>query len=180
MKSQFETRLQRLEEKAKRQSATRVSEEFDALCRCLGLWEIKRLGVALKAPRGDAWPPEALKILELARTRMLGGWTNADKAELDKQDREKRWALSRLRLGPPSSGSYLDTGRLDAHDVPEAEIKQLVEVAANATCASHLEPVAQIVTRLRLDGHVMEMAEFEALVLRGEIAPPPPREMFGY
>ncbi len=76
-----------------------------------------------------------------------------------------------------SDGSYLNTDRLDANDVSEAEIKQLVEVAAKATCASDLEPVALIVGRLRLDGHVMDMAEFEALVLRRE---PLPREMPGY
>jgi hypothetical protein len=58
--------------------------------------------------------------------------------------------------------------------VTEVELKQLVEVAEKATCASDLEPVVEIVRRLRLDGRVMDMATFEALVLRREIAPPPP------
>ena len=43
-------------------------------------------------------------------------------------------------------------------------------MADNATCANDLEDVADIVGRLRLDGRVIDMATFEALVLRGEIA----------
>jgi hypothetical protein len=42
------------------------------------------------------------------------------------------------------------------------------------TCPSDLEPVVKLVCRLRLDGHVVDMAEFEAMVLHGELAPPPP------
>lgn len=114
--------------------------------------------------------------MKLAEKRLLGGWTYADRLALDKQDRDKRqilWDLMR-ELGPRFNGSYLDTYRLDAYDVTEAELKQLVEVAAKATTASDLEPIAAVVRRLRLDGHIMEIAEFEALILRGEIAPPPP------
>jgi len=55
------------------------------------------------------------------------------------------------------------------------EIKQLAEATEKATCASDLDAVANIIGRLRLDGHVMDMATFEELVLRGEIAPPPDR-----
>ena len=39
-----------------------------------------------------------------------------------------------------------------------------------APCASDLDVVADVVGRLRLDGRVMDMATFEALVLRGVIA----------
>ena len=42
-----------------------------------------------------------------------------------------------------------------------------------ASCASDLNAVVDVVGRLRLDGRVMSKAEFEALVLHGEIAPPP-------
>jgi hypothetical protein len=36
-----------------------------------------------------------------------------------------------------------------------------------------LEAVAEVVSRLRLDGHVMDMATFEALMLRGQSTAPP-------
>ena len=63
--------------------------------------------------------------------------------------------------------------RFDVLDLTEPEIKLLAEMAEKATCASDLDPIADIVGRLRLDGKVMDMATFEALVLRGEIAAPP-------
>jgi hypothetical protein len=68
---------------------------------------------------------------------------------------------------------YPSVYRFDVLDVTETEVKQLTEAATRATCASDLESVAEVVGRLRLDGNVMDMAVFEALVLRGEIAEPP-------
>jgi hypothetical protein len=56
---------------------------------------------------------------------------------------------------------------------PDLAIKRLADVTENATCASDLEAVSEIVGRLRLDGRVMDIANFEALVLRGHIAAPP-------
>lgn len=64
--------------------------------------------------------------------------------------------------------------RFDVVDLNEGEVRLLAETAEEAKCASDLEVLAEIVGRLRLDGRVMDMAEFEALVLRGEMAPPPP------
>lgn len=164
MRRTFVTRLERLEGKAKHQSKTRNEEKWSALFGCLGWWELKRLEFALKASRDDAWHPEAVRILEQAQTRLLGGWTHADKVALDQQDRDKGQVLWDLmkRLGPRFNGCYLDTNRLDAHDVTEAELQQLVEVAAMATRASDLEQLAEIVERLRMDGHVMDIVEFEA------------------
>jgi hypothetical protein len=46
----------------------------------------------------------------------------------------------------------------------------LAGVTKNATSDSDLDAVAEVVGRLRLDGRVMDMATFAALVLRGEIA----------
>lgn len=60
-------------------------------------------------------------------------------------------------------------------DVTAAEIKQLAETAEKATCTSDLEAVADVVRRLRVDGRVMDMASFEALVLRGKLATAPPQ-----
>ena len=48
--------------------------------------------------------------------------------------------------------------------------EQATEVAGHATCVNDLSYVAEIVGRLRLDGRVIDMATFEALALRGEIA----------
>ena len=50
---------------------------------------------------------------------------------------------------------------------------QLAEVTENATCAGDLDAIAEVVSRLRLDGRVMNMAALAALVLRGQIAPTP-------
>ena len=77
-------------------------------------------------------------------------------------------------LGPLSNGCYLDTGRFDVLDVTETEIKLLAEMAEKATSASDLPCVVDVMGRLRLDGRVMDLEEFEALVLRGEIAAAPP------
>jgi hypothetical protein len=120
--------------------------------------------------------------MELAWTRRECGWTYANSLALEKQDGDKRrvlWDLMR-RLGPRFNGSYLDTNRLDALDVSEVELKQLVEVASKATCASDFDPITEVVRRLRSDGHVMGMAEFEVMVLRGEIAPPPPLDWLDF
>jgi hypothetical protein len=43
-----------------------------------------------------------------------------------------------------------------------------------APCASDFDAVAEVVGRLRLDGRVMDMATFAALVHRGQIAAQPP------
>jgi hypothetical protein len=43
-----------------------------------------------------AWDPEALSLLERAGTRLLGGWTQADRDALAKQDRDKEHAVWRL------------------------------------------------------------------------------------
>ena len=76
-------------------------------------------------------------------------------------------------LGRRHERFYPDSGRFDVLDLTEAEIKQLAEVAEKVTCADDLDAVANVVGRLRLDGKVIDMATFEALVLHGEIAPPP-------
>ena len=82
------------------------------------------------------------------------------------------WRLIRPSVGV--TRLYPSVYRFDVLDLTEPEIKQLAEVAETATCASDLDAVADVVGRLRLDGRVMDMATFEALVLRGEIAAPPP------
>jgi hypothetical protein len=69
---------------------------------------------------------------------------------------------------------YPSVYRFDVLDLTEPEIKQLAEAAEKATCASDLDAVADVVGRLRLDGRIMDMGTFDALVLRGEIAAPPP------
>jgi hypothetical protein len=63
----------------------------------------------------------------------------------------------------------------DVLDLTEPEIKLLAEMAKKVTCADDLDAVADVISRLRLDGNVMDMSTFEALVLRGEIAAPPTR-----
>ena len=112
----------------------------------------------------------------LAHARRLEGWTQADTVALRKREWDKTRAVWRFTgaLGRRHERFYPDSGRFDVLDLDESEIKQLAEVTEKAICASDLEPVVEIVERLRLDGHVMDMATFEALVLRGEIAPPPP------
>ena len=65
---------------------------------------------------------------------------------------------------------YFDPNRFDVLDLSEGEIKVLTEVAEKATVAGDLQPVADLVGRLRLNGRVIGMAAFEALVLRGEAA----------
>ena len=115
--------------------------------------------------------------MERAQARQALGWTEVDGHALDKQDRGKwraRWEFMKA-LGPLNDGSYLDTDRLDVVDLTEAAIMQLVDVARNATCADDLMAIAEIVGRLRLDGFVPDMEVFEALVLRRQLAPPPPQ-----
>lgn len=174
MRSRFEARLQRLEQEAKCRYPFREDPEFDSDLCCLGSFEMRRACDALRAQiDGDeARAAEATSLLALAHTRRLEGRTQADSDALKKQDREKKQALWEFMktLGPLSNGCYLDIGRFDVLDVTETEIKQLTEAAQKATCASALDAVAEIVGRLRLDGKVMEMAAFEALVLRREIA----------
>jgi hypothetical protein len=67
-------------------------------------------------------------------------------------------------------GCCFDPNRFDALDLSEVEIKALTEVAEKATCVGDLQPVVELVGRLRLNARVVGMAAFEALVLRGEIA----------
>ena len=71
-------------------------------------------------------------------------------------------------------GFYPDSGRFDVLDLSQAEIAQLAEVTERATCPRDLDVVAEVIGRLRLDGRIMDMATFEALVLRGQIAAQPP------
>ena len=173
----LEARLVRLEQDAKRQPF-REDPELNAVLACLGSFELKRGSDALRAGmNGDeARAAEARSLLERAHARRMGGWTQADRDALEKQDREKEQALWYLMktLGLLSNGCYLDIGRFDVLDVTAVEIKQLTEAPQRATCPSDLEVVANIVGRLRLDGNVMDMATFATLVLRGEIAAPPP------
>ena len=167
----LEARLQRLEQATKRRRF-RENPEFNADLACLGSFELKRGCDALTAGmNGDeARAAEARSLLALAHTRRLEGWTQADTDALKKQDRDKKQALWEFMktLGPLSNGCYLDIGRFDVLDVTETEIKQLTEAAQRATCASDLDAVADVVGRLRLDGNVMDMATFAALVLRRE------------
>ena len=64
-------------------------------------------------------------------------------------------------------GRYFDPNRCDVLDLGEAEIKVLTEVAERATCAGDFQPVAELASRLRLDGRVIGCSAFEVLVLRG-------------
>jgi hypothetical protein len=127
----------------------------------------------------DARIKEGWSLLERGRARLEQGFTQADKDALNRQERAKRKAVWEFMkaLEPLKDGYYLDTERLDVVDVTEPEIMQLVN-ATQATCADDLKAVANVVSRLRLDGFVPDMATFEALVLRREIAPPPPKVDF--
>lgn len=172
----IEARLQRLEQAAKRRyPAANRHNSFKAILDCLSVMEVRRMHDALMA--GDARLPDFKSMVERARARQAQGWTKADRDALNMHDRAKWWPLWEFMkaLGPLIDGSYLDTSRLDVVDLTEAEIKQLVEATQNATCANDLVAVADVIGRLRLDGKVMDMATFELLVLRREIAPPPPQ-----
>jgi hypothetical protein len=167
----LDARLQRLERN--HQSRSREDPEFNADLACLGRLELRRGYDALMAGiDGDAArAKEAMSLLTLAHARRLEGWTQADRDALKKQDDEKQDAAWRLThtLGERHK-AYPDVHRFDVLDLTEAEIKQLAEATETATCASDLDAVAEVVRRLRLDGKVMDMVTFEALVLRGEIA----------
>ena len=76
-------------------------------------------------------------------------------------------------LGRRHGTYYCLDYRIDVLDLTEAEIKLLAELTETATMYRDLHAVAELVRRLRLDGRVMDMATFEALVLRGEIAGTP-------
>ena len=108
-----------------------------------------------------------------AHVRRLEGWTQADNDALARQDNNKNDAVWRFRgvLGRRHK-LYPSVYRFDVLDLTAAEIMRLVEVTEKAMCARDLDAVADIVVRLRLDGRVMSKSEFEAVVLRGEIAPP--------
>jgi hypothetical protein len=172
----LEARLQRLEQATNHQSRSREDPELNADFACLGSLELRRGCDALKAgiDGDEARAAEARNLLILAHARRLEGWTQADRDALKKQDDEKQDAVWRLThtLGERHK-AYPDVRRFDVLDVTEPEIRQLVEVAETATCAGDLDAVAGIVGRLRLDGKVMDMATFEGLVLRGELAPAP-------
>jgi hypothetical protein len=169
----LEGRLQRLEQ-AERQYPTQVKSELAAVLRCMGHFERMRTIDALMS-RDGARIMEGCSLLARGRTRQSQGWTQTDKAALAKQDKDKKDALWRLThaLGERHK-LYPSVYRFDVLDLTEPEIKQLAAVAENATCASDLESVAEVVGRLRLDGRIMHMATFEALVLRGQIAAQPP------
>jgi hypothetical protein len=177
MRSRLEARIQRLEQATNHRTRFREDPEFEADLACLGSLELKRGCDALRAEiDGDeAGAAEARSLLARAHARRLAGWTQADSDALEKQDGEMKQALWEFMkmLGPLCNGCYLDTGRFDVLDVTETEIKQLAEMAEKATCSDDLQIVADVVGRLRLDGAVMDVATFEALVLRGQIAAPP-------
>jgi hypothetical protein len=170
----LEARLQRLEQAAARfYPAADRRDSFSAGLDCLGPLEVRRLYEAIKA--GDARLSDFESLVQRARARQSQGWTQAHRDALYEQDRDKGRALWEFMktLGSLSNGCYLDTDRFDVLDVTGAEIMQLAEAAQTATRASDLEVVANIVGRLRLDGKVMDMATFEALVLRREITAAP-------
>ena len=164
--------LQRLERTAKRRYPTRESPELEADMRCLGFLELRRgTDVFAAWNKGDeASAAEGVSLLKLARARRLGGWKPTDKDALDKQDRAKLDAVWRLRdaLGRRHK-LYPSVYRFDVLDLTEAEITRLADVTEKATGASDLVSVADVVGRLRLDGRVMDITAFVALVLHGEI-----------
>ena len=172
MRSRLEARIQRLEQEVRRRPC-REHPELDADLRCLGSLELQRGCDSLKAGMtGDeAGVAEARSLLMQAHARRLAGWTEADRDALEKQDREKQDAVGRLSgaLGQRHK-LYPGVYRFDVLDLTESEIKLLAEMAEKATCASDLDAVADVVGRLRLDGKVMDMAAFEMLVVRGQIA----------
>jgi hypothetical protein len=175
----LEARLQRLERTAQRRHPFREDHELNADLRCLGSFEMKRACDALRAGiDGDAArAEEATSLQMLGHTRRLRGWTQADTAALRKQEWEKTRAVWAFKgaLGRRHERFYPDSGRFDVLDLSESEIRQLAEITDNATCASDMDAVADVVGRLRLDGKSMDMASFAARVLRGEIATPPPQ-----
>jgi hypothetical protein len=175
MRRRLEARLQRHEVEAEHRSSTTRDEALDAICRCMTLSELRRASDAHMSG-DDARIKEVWSLLERGCTRLARGWTQADRDALAKQDQDKDAAVWRLHhaLGDRHK-LYPDIRRFDVLDVTEVEIKQLVEAAQNATCSNDLVVVADVVGRLRLDGRTMTVAEFEALVFRGEIAAPPPQ-----
>jgi hypothetical protein len=144
----------------------------------LGLFELHRLIAANNAGMqgDDVRAHEADQLSELAHTRRMN-WTDAERDAWRGRDgkiKDALWEFMKA-VGPiDARGCYMDTDRLDVVDLTPDEIVRLVELAKSATCAADLADVADVVARVRLDGHVMNTAEFEALVLRGEIAAPPP------
>ena len=58
-------------------------------------------------------------------------------------------------------GRCFDANRFDVLDLNDLEIRALTEVAEKAECAGDLQPVAELVGRLRLNGRVIGMAAFE-------------------
>ena len=100
----------------------------------------------------------------------LGRQRRVKKQGKDKKDAVKGFSAA---LGRRHGACYCLDYRIDVLDLTEAEIKLLAELTETATCACDLHAVAELVRRLRLDGRVMDMATFEALVLRGEIAGTP-------
>ena len=164
-------RLRCLEEEVERRYSAR--ETLPPYVDHLGFWELIRLRDALiaKVMEGDNTRElEINRFLTLAEERFEQGW--ADKDALEKQDKDKKVAVKGFSsaLGRRHGGYYCLDYRIDVLDLTEPEIKALTEVTEKATSVGDLESVAELVGRLRLDGKVMDMATFEALVLRGEIA----------
>jgi hypothetical protein len=171
----LEARLQRLEQATGR-TAIPENTEFEADVQCLGQYEMWRARDALKAIiRGDSSPAEEYEqLLELAHTRRMNGWTQADRDRLAALDNEKFKALwgftDALREG---HRVYINKYRFDVLDLTPAEIMQLAKTV-DAESADDLASLADVVARLRLDGCAMTMDAFDALVMRGQIAPEPP------
>jgi len=90
--------------------------------------------------------------------------------------REALWEFMKAVGRIDARGCYLDTERLDVVDLTPEEIVQLVKLARSATRVGDLAGVSDVAARLRLDGRVMDMTTFEALMLRSEIAPARPAE----
>ncbi len=180
VRSRIEARVRRLEKDSERQfSGLDDDDPFCGLLECLSPFELKRGYNAMLA--GDARLSDYESMMERAQARLAQGWTEEDRERLNKEDRDKGRAVREFMkaLGQLRGGSnYLDTDRIDVVDLTEAEVLQLVEAARSATCRDDLTAVAQIVSRLRLDGYVPEMLVFEALLLRKELAPPPPKPDF--
>lgn len=169
----LEARLERLEQATGR-TAVPENTEFEADVKCLGQYEMCRARDAIKAiTLGDSSrAAEYNQLLKLAHTRRMNGWTQADRdtlAAIDKEKWEALWSFTdalreRHRV-------YINNYRFDVLDLTPNEIMRLAE-AANAKSATDLASLVDVVTRLGMDGRVMDMTDFEALVLRGEITSP--------
>ena len=175
MRSRLEIRLQRLEQQAKRRHPTRGNPQLEADVNHLGRLEMARFCEAFRASqRGEPRFEELTKLIDRSRARQERGWTQVDRDALEEQDRGKEQALHRIRQALWRRHKVPYVHHFDVVDLNEDEVKQLAEAAESATCARHLDAVADVVGRLRFDGRVMDMATFEALVIRGEIAAQPP------